>query len=131
MKNRAFITTLSLLFIIGTVALSIAGIKKYFRIDPAKCDACGTCAEECPEAAISEGKVDGKDVFVIDPQKCTACGVCAEVCPQEAIHPDSSDLSLEIKEEKKEEVEGTNSKEASKEEPAKKKKKKATKYTVK
>ena len=131
MKNRVFKTTLSLLIIICAIALSIASVKKYFRIDPGKCDACGTCAEECPEAAISEGKVDGKDVFIIDPQKCTACGVCAEVCPQEAIHPDSSDLSIEIKEEKKEEGEGTKAKEASKEEPAKKKKKKATKYTVK
>ena len=131
MKNRALIITLSLLFIIGTVAISIAGVKKYFKIDPGKCDFCGICAEECPEAAISEGKVDGKDVFIIDHQKCTACGVCAELCPQEAIHLDSSDLSLEIKEEKKEEGEGTKAKEAKKMEPAKKKKKKATKYTVK
>ena len=131
MKNRALIITLSLLFIIGTVALTIAGVKKYFKIDPEKCTACGTCAEECPEAAISEGKVDGKVVFIIDPQKCTACGVCSEVCPEGAIFPDSTDLSIEIKEEKKEEVEGTKAKEASKKEPAKKKKKKATKYTVK
>lgn len=128
MKNRVFKTTLSLLIIICAIALSIASVKKYFRIDPGKCDACGICAEECPEAAISEGKVDGKDVFIIDPQKCTACGVCAEVCPQEAIYLDSSDLSLEIKDEKKEEGGGTESK---KEEPSKKKKKKVTKYIVK
>lgn len=128
MKNRAFITVISLLFVVSTVVLSIAAVKKYYKIDPDKCDACGTCAEECPEAAISEGKVEGKDVFVIDPQKCNACGVCAEVCPQEVIHPDSSDLSLEIKDEKKEEGGGT---EAKKEEPATKKKKKVTKYTVK
>lgn len=128
MKNRAFITVMSLLFVISTVILSIAAIKKYYKIDPETCDACGTCAEECPEGAISEGKVEGKDVFIIDPQKCNACEVCAEVCPQESIHPDSSDLSLEIKDKKKE---GGGGSEDKKEEPAKKKKKKVTKYTVK
>lgn len=131
MKKRSFIAIFPIFFIIGAVILSFAGVKKYFTIDPGKCDACGTCVEECPEGAISEGKVDGKDVFVIDPQKCTACGVCAEVCPQEAIYPDSSDLSIKIKDEKKEEGEEAKPKEAKKKEPAEKKKKKTTKYTVK
>jgi ferredoxin len=45
------------------------------------CVACGTCAEECPAEAISEGK----DVYVIDQEKCTECGNCIEVCPTEAI----------------------------------------------
>ena len=45
------------------------------------CVACGTCAEECPENAISEGE----DKYVIDPDKCTDCGTCKEVCPSEAI----------------------------------------------
>lgn len=124
MKNRACITVISLLFIISTAVLSIAGIKKYFTIDPGKCDGCAICVEECPEEAITESEIDGKIVFIIDPIKCNADSVCVLVCPLEAIYPDSSDLSLEIKEER----EGTESK---KKKPAKRKKKKATKYIVK
>ena len=41
------------------------------------CVSCGTCADECPNEAISEG--DGK--YVIDPDKCVDCGTCADECP--------------------------------------------------
>ena len=47
------------------------------------CTACGTCIDECPVEAISEG-----DIYVIDPELCTECGACADVCPVEAIHPE-------------------------------------------
>jgi ferredoxin len=47
-----------------------------------ECIACGTCIDECPVNAISEG-----DIYVIDPELCTDCGSCAEVCPTEAISP--------------------------------------------
>lgn len=47
-----------------------------------ECIACGSCMEECPEDAISEG-----DIYVIDPELCTDCGECALVCPVEAIFP--------------------------------------------
>jgi len=47
------------------------------------CTACGTCIDECPVEAISEG-----DIYVIDPDLCTDCGACADVCPVEAIHPE-------------------------------------------
>ncbi len=46
------------------------------------CIACGACAGECPQEAISEG--DGK--YVIDADKCIDCGACAGVCPMEAAH---------------------------------------------
>ncbi|NVO09408.1 MAG: 4Fe-4S binding protein [Bacteroidales bacterium] len=46
------------------------------------CTACGTCIDECPVEAISEG-----DIYKIDPEVCTDCGSCADVCPVEAIHP--------------------------------------------
>ncbi len=46
------------------------------------CIACGTCIDECPVDAISEG-----DIYVIDPELCTDCGACADVCPTEAIFP--------------------------------------------
>ena len=43
---------------------------------------CGTCIDECPVEAISEG-----DIYSINPDVCTDCGTCADVCPSEAIHP--------------------------------------------
>lgn len=47
------------------------------------CVACGTCIDECPVGAISEG-----DIYKIDPSACTDCGACADSCPVEAIHPE-------------------------------------------
>ena len=47
------------------------------------CAACGTCIDECPQEAISEGPI-----YKIDPDKCIECGTCADVCPMEAIHLD-------------------------------------------
>lgn len=48
-----------------------------------QCIACGTCIDECPVDAISEGVI-----YKIDPELCTNCGACAEVCPVEAISPE-------------------------------------------
>ncbi|NLT94047.1 MAG: 4Fe-4S binding protein [Clostridia bacterium] len=45
-----------------------------------ECLACGTCIDECPVGAISEG-----DIYEIDPELCTDCGACAEACPTGAI----------------------------------------------
>ncbi|MCI7097119.1 MAG: 4Fe-4S binding protein [Clostridiales bacterium] len=45
------------------------------------CVKCGSCAEQCPVEAISEGE----DKYVIDPDVCVSCGSCAEQCPAEAI----------------------------------------------
>ena len=47
-----------------------------------ECVSCGTCVDECPVEAISEGA----EIYVIDPEKCTDCGACEEVCPAEAIN---------------------------------------------
>jgi NAD-dependent dihydropyrimidine dehydrogenase PreA subunit len=55
-----------------------------YKIEANECTACGTCLEECPVDAISEGE----DFFTIDPELCTDCGSCADVCPVEAIHPE-------------------------------------------
>ena len=44
------------------------------------CIACGTCKDECPVGAISEG-----DIYVIDADSCIDCGACAAACPSEAI----------------------------------------------
>ena len=44
------------------------------------CIASGTCIDECPAGASSEG-----DKYYIDPDMCTECGTCADACPSEAI----------------------------------------------
>ncbi|MEI6315012.1 MAG: 4Fe-4S binding protein, partial [Syntrophus sp. (in: bacteria)] len=48
-----------------------------------ECIACGSCEDECPLEAISEGE----DKYVIDPKVCNDCGACADQCPVEAIIP--------------------------------------------
>jgi ferredoxin len=48
-----------------------------------ECIACGSCEDECPVEAISEGD----DKYVIDAKLCNDCGACAEQCPVEAIVP--------------------------------------------
>ena len=45
------------------------------------CVACGTCIDECPQGAVSEG-----EKYSINPELCIDCGSCASVCPSEAIH---------------------------------------------
>lgn len=45
------------------------------------CVKCGSCAEQCPVEAISEGD----DKYVINPDVCVSCGSCADQCPAEAI----------------------------------------------
>lgn len=42
-----------------------------------ECVACGSCAAECPNDAISEAG----DKYEIDADKCVDCGSCADVCP--------------------------------------------------
>ena len=45
------------------------------------CVKCGSCADQGPVEAISEGE----DKYVIDPDVCVSCGSCADQCPAEAI----------------------------------------------
>jgi ferredoxin len=49
-----------------------------YYIDPAKCQACMTCAKRCPVEAIISAK---NQVHVIDQDKCIKCGTCIEACP--------------------------------------------------
>lgn len=46
------------------------------------CISCGSCADNCPVGAISEG--DGQ--YVIDADSCIECGACADGCPVSAIN---------------------------------------------
>ncbi|MDK2984936.1 MAG: hypothetical protein PWQ96_578 [Clostridia bacterium] len=45
------------------------------------CIACGSCMDECPVEAISEGD----EIYVIDPDVCSDCGTCVDACPNDAI----------------------------------------------
>ena len=51
------------------------------RVISDECVMCGTCVENCPVDAISEG--DGK--YVIDADTCVDCGSCEDACPTGAI----------------------------------------------
>jgi NAD-dependent dihydropyrimidine dehydrogenase PreA subunit len=51
------------------------------EVDAAKCDGCGTCAENCPTDAIA---VDGKTATV-KAEDCIDCNMCQDGCPQKAI----------------------------------------------
>ena len=70
------------LFLPNQLVLIIKKLKKMAYVISDDCIACGTCIDECPVGAISEG-----DIYHIDPETCTECGTCADVCPSEAIHP--------------------------------------------
>ena len=52
------------------------------------CVMCGTCADECPSEAISEGE----SKYVINPDMCVDCGTCADACPSGAIVQASKDV---------------------------------------
>lgn len=45
------------------------------------CISCGTCAENCPCSAISQGDTQ----YNIDADACISCGACAAGCPVDAI----------------------------------------------
>ena len=44
------------------------------------CTACGICADQCPDQAITVN-----NIAHVDAEKCTECGVCVDECPNEAI----------------------------------------------
>jgi len=46
-----------------------------------ECIGCGSCIDECPTKAISEGD----DVYTINSDLCTDCGSCKDNCPVDAI----------------------------------------------
>lgn len=55
-----------------------------YVINADDCVMCGTCADACPNEAISEG--DG--AYVINADECVDCGTCEGECPNEAIKPE-------------------------------------------
>lgn len=51
------------------------------KVDKESCVGCGTCVDECPEAAI-----EMKDeIAVVNEDACTECETCVGACPTESI----------------------------------------------
>lgn len=46
-----------------------------------QCISCGSCADQCPVSAISQGDTQ----YNINEDECIGCGSCAEQCPVSAI----------------------------------------------
>ncbi|MEI6666956.1 MAG: 4Fe-4S binding protein [Acidobacteriota bacterium] len=49
-----------------------------------KCISCGSCADVCPDGAVSEGR----DTYVVDAARCKDCGKCEKNCQEDAIVAD-------------------------------------------
>jgi pyruvate ferredoxin oxidoreductase delta subunit len=47
-------------------------------VDKELCNACGLCAQYCPDGVIDEE-------LNIDLDYCKGCGICANECPKQAI----------------------------------------------
>lgn len=45
------------------------------------CLSCGSCADQCPVGAISQGDSQ----YVVDADACVDCGACEDGCPVGAI----------------------------------------------
>ena len=57
------------------------------RVDAQACTGCGTCADQCPVAALfmEEAPGDAGPLPTVDEKTCIACFCCQEVCPEMAI----------------------------------------------
>jgi len=64
-------------FTLEEVTDLLTNVASYW-IDPAKCQACMTCARRCPADAIISAK---GEVHIVDQDKCIKCGTCYAVCP--------------------------------------------------
>ncbi len=53
-----------------------------YKIDEAKCAACGLCVKACAAGAISGSR---GQPYRIDPEKCLKCAACVTKCPKNAI----------------------------------------------
>jgi MinD superfamily P-loop ATPase len=60
------------------------------RVDEAKCNYCGKCAQACAYHAIA---VLGKHVLTF-PQLCHGCGACSYLCPEKAISEENRETGI-------------------------------------
>lgn len=50
-------------------------------VDPANCNGCSRCFEDCPYAAVTMTVHGDGRLAVVDPDLCAGCGICAGACP--------------------------------------------------
>ncbi len=62
------------------------GFRGQLRIDTAKCEGHGRCADVCPSAAIAVEHHDSGWTWMLADSRCVACGLCVEACPVSALH---------------------------------------------
>ena len=60
------------------------------RVDEAKCNYCGKCAQVCAYNAIA---VIGKKVLIF-PELCHGCGACTYLCPEDAISEEGKEIGI-------------------------------------
>lgn len=65
--------------------------KKFYWIEPERCQMCGTCSEKLCCTALHRHQ----DYMSIDEERCTLCGVCHEICPNTAVARTIINLHLE------------------------------------
>jgi coenzyme F420-reducing hydrogenase delta subunit/ferredoxin len=73
---------------LALAALPLAGFRRrppVALVDPAQCNGCGRCLDDCPYSAISmeprPGRRDGQKIPVVVADLCASCGICAGACP--------------------------------------------------
>lgn len=50
-------------------------------VDPANCNGCSRCFDDCPYAAVSMTRRGDGGLAVVDADLCAGCGICAGACP--------------------------------------------------
>jgi len=78
-------------FVVGGLTLALAAAPwlsrrprpEAARVDPANCNGCARCFDDCPYAAIAMAPhpVRRGRIAVVDEDRCAGCGICAGACP--------------------------------------------------
>lgn len=73
----AVLAVLALLPFAGRAPAAAAAV-----VDPANCNGCGRCVDDCPYVAVQLlPRAGGDAVAVVAADRCAGCGLCAGACP--------------------------------------------------
>ena len=80
---------------VGDFNVTLRRMPRYVDVD--LCMACGRCARECPEDAISLPFTQAiPQAYIIDRDRCSECGLCEEACAVGAIKLDEAPENIMI-----------------------------------